>query len=239
MVLGDESAGSEQDEKYSRMIEADTITLTERTTRCFSSKTKDQILQASLILFNERSFQTVTTAMIAKHAEVLEGTLWYHFPSKKDILSAHIELLKSLFQEGGKATETNDPKSLIQGVFRSYDVIWDFRYILRDDFGASLKNDPEVLLATQGINAFLDHWTEGRVRHSNQCGVLMLRPESVEPTAELILLIGRYWLDFSSKKYPHASQKILRQKGLTHIFNVLEPHLNQKARDIVLELLNQ
>ena len=220
------------------MIELAANPLTFRTTECFSGKTRDRILQTSLILFNSRSFQTVTTAMIAKQAEILEGTLWYHFPSKKDILCAHIDLLKSLFAEEGASASASEAGPLIQGIFKSYYIIWDFRYILRDDFSMALKNEPEALLLTQGVNAFLDQWTIGRVLHSSQCGVLSLPSESVENTAELILLIGRYWLDFSSKKYPEANQKTLRKKGLSHLFNVLEPHLNEPAKETVFDLLH-
>jgi AcrR family transcriptional regulator len=219
------------------MIDTASNPLTERTALCFSGKTRHRILQTSLVLFNARSFQTVTTAMIAKKADVLEGTLWYHFPSKKDILTAHIELLKSLFEEESMPAGAEDAETIVHGIFQSYDVIWDFRYILRDDFSVALKNEPEALLAAQAINAFLDHWTEGRVLHSNQCGILKLRADTVAETSELILLIGRYWLDFSTKKYPQASQELLRQKGLAHIFNVLDPYLNESARRIVLELL--
>ena len=64
----------------------------------FSAKTRDKLLEASLILFNERGFAAVTTASIAQHAGVLEGTLWYHFRTKKDILTAHIELLQQVFE---------------------------------------------------------------------------------------------------------------------------------------------
>jgi AcrR family transcriptional regulator len=220
------------------MIGVASSPLTMRTTECFSGKTRDRILQASLVLFNSRSFQTVTTAMIAKQAEILEGTLWYHFPSKKDILCAHVDLLKSLFAEENTSASIVAVEPVIQGVFKSYDIIWDFRYILRDDFSMALKNEPDALLLAQGVNAFLDQWTMGRVMHSSQCGILSLHRSRVEDTAELILLIGRYWLDFSSKKYPEANQNTLRQKGLSHLFNVLEPYLNEPAKETVLCLLN-
>ena len=220
------------------MLELDQRSLTERTAQCFSSKTRDRILETSLILFNEQSFRTVTTAGIAERAAILEGTLWYHFPAKKDILSAHIQLLTTLFNEENTTADAEDAKTIVLGIFRSYDVIWDFRYILRDDFSAALKNDPDMMDLTQGVNDYLDRWAAERVLHSNKSGVLTLRPENIENTSELILLIGRYWLDFSTKKYPEASQEELRKKGLTHIYNVLEPHLNTKAKSLVSGLLN-
>ena len=219
------------------MLELIQSQLTERTTRFFSEKTRDRILSSSLALFNEQSFQTVTTAAIAEHAEILEGTLWYHFPSKKDILSAHIKLLQLIFEKENTREKDENAAAIVEGIFGSYDVIWDFRYVLRDDFNSALQNEPGLLQKTQEINGFLDLWTEGRVIHSAKCGLLSLSSENIESTSELILLIGRHWLDFSSKKYPLASQEELRKKGLTHIFNVLERYLSSEAKDIASALL--
>ena len=53
--------------------------LTVATLDRFSSKTRDRLLETSLVLFNERGFGAVTTASIAQQAGVLEGSLWYHF----------------------------------------------------------------------------------------------------------------------------------------------------------------
>ena len=68
------------------------INLTEKTISLFSKKTKGTILKESLLLFNEQTFNQTTTANIAKSSNVLEGSLWYHFKSKKDLLVEHIKL---------------------------------------------------------------------------------------------------------------------------------------------------
>ena len=81
------------------MTDAASRLLTTATLERFSSKTRDKLLEASLVLFNERGFGAVTTASIAEKSGVLEGSLWYHFRTKKDILLAHIELLEQVFEE--------------------------------------------------------------------------------------------------------------------------------------------
>ena len=79
------------------MLETSHCQLTSVTSELFSNKTRDMILESSLILFNERGFNNVTTSSIANKTDILEGTLWYHFNSKKDILSEHIRLLEQVF----------------------------------------------------------------------------------------------------------------------------------------------
>ena len=129
------------------MLETISSQLTPITTDLFSDKTRDRILISSLVLFNQLGFSRVTTASIAKQTGILEGSLWYHFNTKKDILDAHIQLLSKVFLTENKQASSTDTKTIILGIFRSYDLIWDFRYILRDDFQKSLNED-EIVLET-------------------------------------------------------------------------------------------
>jgi AcrR family transcriptional regulator len=214
------------------MTDASAGLLTAGTLDRFSSKTRDKLLEASLVLFNDRGFGAVTTASIAQQAGVLEGSLWYHFRTKKDILTAHIDLLQQVFKDENIDAHSTDAETIINGIFRSYDVIWDFRYILRDDFNA-LMDDGAVLDMALMVNSFLDEWTEGRIRHSHAHGLLNLSSQEIEDISEIILVIGRYWLDFSNKKYPDTHHLALRHKGLRHIFTVLGPYLTPEATALI------
>ena len=57
------------------MTDAASGLLTAATLDRFSSKTRDRLLETSLVLFNERGFGAVTTASIAERAGVLELSL--------------------------------------------------------------------------------------------------------------------------------------------------------------------
>jgi AcrR family transcriptional regulator len=218
-------------------LELETPSLSERTLGLFSSKTRDQILRESLLLFNKRGFHAVTTAAIAKGAEVLEGALWYHFPSKKDILITHLGLLKRVFDKTHSDVNALDPRSVIQGVFACYNLIWDFRYVLRDPFEALLTEEDDVLEIVQKTNDFFDDWTVGRVLHAKELGILNIPPENVESTSEVILLIGRYWLDFCGRKYPNEPNAFLRTKGMGLIVKTLEPHFEAQSLSWVRQML--
>ena len=207
--------------------------LTPGTLDLFSKKTRDQILSRSLILFNQRGFGAVTTASVAEQAGVLEGTLWYHFRSKKDILAAHMELLQMVFAQENTSADSSDAEVIINGIFRSYDVIWDFRYLLRDDFNTLLKPEDTELVNVLAVNEFLDSWTEGRMLHAAKHGLLDFGTEDSEAVSEIILVLGRYWMDFSHKKYPEAVGSALRYKGISHIFTVLKPYLSKVAKELV------
>ena len=220
------------------MTNAATGLLTAGTLDLFSVKTRDKLLATSLILFNQRGFGAVTTAAIAERAGVLEGSLWYHFRTKKDLLAAHIELIQKVFAVVNAKSDSSDDEVIIDGIFRAYDVIWDFRYLLRDDFSSLLDDEDEAFHAVQAVNDFLDDWTEGRMRHAEIHGLLNFKENEVENISEIILVIGRYWMDFSHKKYPEEQDVKLRQKGIKHIFTVLKSFLSDDAVGLIEARLN-
>ena len=73
----------------------------------------------------------------------------------------------------------------------------------------------------------------------NDVGLLKIPDEEIENLSEVILVLGRYWLDFSEKKYVDVENKSLRLKGLSHIFLVLKPYINQEATPMIEYMLNQ
>ena len=221
------------------MVQAVSLQLTEKSLGFFSNKTKDKILISSLVLFNEDGFNNVTTASIAKHTGILEGSLWYHFNSKKDIVSMHIKLLEKVFNSVNKQLNSKEFEIIISEFFQSYNIIWDFRYLLRDNFQKTFKGDESILKSIREINNYLDKWAENRILHSFDSGLIKINSKEIENLSEIILVIGRYWLDFSMKKYPSVNINSLRLKGLKHIITILNPYLNSRGIPIIKNMLKQ
>ena len=221
------------------MIQTDSLQLTHQSLEFFSQKTKDRILISSLVLFNEGGFNNVTTASIAKHTGILEGTLWYHFNSKKDILSNHIQLLQKVFFSVNQQNKSKDFETIINEFFQSYNIIWDFRYILRDNFQKYFEDDKSISKTITDINNYLDKWAENRILHSQESGLIKINSKEIKNLSEITLVIGRYWLDFSMKKYPGVKISSLRLKGLKHIVTVLSPYLNPQGIPTIENMLKQ
>jgi len=221
------------------MVQVVSLQLTEKSLGFFSNKTKDKILISSLVLFNEDGFNNVTTASIAKHTGILEGSLWYHFNSKKDIVSMHIKLLEKVFNSVNKHLNSKEFEIIISEFFQSYNIIWDFRYLLRDNFQKTFKGDESILKSIREINNYLDKWAENRILHSFDSGLIKINSKEIENLSEIILVIGRYWLDFSMKKYPSVNINSLRLKGLKHIITILNPYLNSRGIPIIKNMLKQ
>ena len=219
------------------MLDISHSQLTPITLELFTNKTRGLILESSLVLFNERGFSNVTTSSIADTSGILEGSLWYHFKTKKDLLSAHVALLEQVFFEKNKTVDSKKFDIIIEDIFTSYNLIWDFRYILRDNFQIPLKDDMDALDSVMRINNTLDQWVENRIQHSIGIGLLNIPQEKIENLSEVILVLGRYWLDYSEKKYPDNDNMSLRSKGLKHIFMVLSPYISPETLPLITDML--
>ena len=115
--------------------------LSTRTTNLFSDCTRDKLLKNSLELFNRKGFVEVTTSLLASSAKVREGTLWYHFKSKKSLVESHIELFKTNIDLELETINKIDLENLIKKLFSNYYFNWDFRYLFRDNLLNYLSAD--------------------------------------------------------------------------------------------------
>ena len=203
--------------------------LSTQTLNCFSEKTYDKIVKESLILFNDAGFNSVTTAYISKKCDILEGTLWYHFNSKKNILNAHIDLFKKMFLEQIKNINYDKIENVFQTSLNIYSLIWDFQYIFREHF-ESISIDSDILKKIDEINNYVENFTEELITKSHN-HFLKLKKDVLNRLIDTILLIGRYWLHYSKTRYPKSSNENLRKKGTKLIFKSLYPFLNKEGKE--------
>lgn len=196
-------------------------------------KTKEKIIKESLNLFNENTIEVSTTNLIAKKSDVLEGSLWYHFNSKSDIVSVHLEMFTDLYDEHKKLTTKNNPTIFIQGLFAIYGIIWDYRYLFRDSFEKIVEKSPDLSDKIIDINSSIDQWVKVSVMHAQNIGIIIIDESDIENIVEISLIIGRCWFDFSKKRYPNKSNPYLRKKGINLLIKSFYPYLSVDSKDLI------
>lgn len=70
--------------------------------------TKDRILDAALVLFNDEGLETVSTRRIAQALGISQGNLCYHFPHKDQIVEALYQRLRDEFSRLLGAMQAQD-----------------------------------------------------------------------------------------------------------------------------------
>ena len=92
---------------------------------------KQQLLDSALTLFVNRGIDATSTASIAKHAGVANGTLFHHFPSKEALVLALYKKIKQDFSLQIKPFQL-DPNKLKQQAKRVWDQTIDWGIINAD-----------------------------------------------------------------------------------------------------------
>ena len=196
-------------------------------------RTKEIVIKTSLSLFNKNTFELSTTNSIAKESEILEGSLWYHFNTKLDIVSTHINIFLDSYNSKKNHTATDSHLLYIQGLFSVYEDIWNYRYLFRDSFEKIARKSPNLYLRIIEINRSIDQWLEKSVIHAKEIGILKIDDSDIENIVEISLIIGRYWFDFSKKRYFNESDDYLRKKGLNLLIKSFYPYLSANSKDLI------
>lgn len=207
------------------------------TFECFSIKTHGKILKESLILFNESGFNTVTTSLISKQCDILEGTLWYHFNSKKKILFTHIDFFEKLFNERTKNVDFKYLNNIFAVSFDIYSLIWDFQYIFREHF-EFFSNDKELLKRVEKINVFIDNYIKNLILQS-QKHFINFEKSNLDTLVDSTLMMGRYWLHFAKKRYKKLNDKELKKKGIMILMDYYRQFLDDKAFEDLSKFLKR
>jgi AcrR family transcriptional regulator len=122
-----------------------------------NTDTRSEILAVASELFAERGYQQTSLREIAERLGITKAALYYHFPSKRDLLSAMVdpllEELHALADDIGRRGEvvSRDPRPAVEAFFA---ICLRRRLVLR-----SLLRDPQTLHEIEIVNP-MSHWRE-------------------------------------------------------------------------------
>lgn len=125
---------------------------------------RDQILEAALELFIENGFDKTPTSAISKTAGVATGTLFHHFKTKEDLISAlYLEIKMALIERISQAIEAaNVPDT--QNLTQREDLRTLFKVTWQSVMGWIIQNPKEFLFTAQfGESAYISSNTRERV----------------------------------------------------------------------------
>lgn len=106
-----------------------------------SQRTKNNILQKAVELFNESGTAAVSLNSLAEALGISAGNLQYHYRNKEEIIRAILEDMFKRFDviyEQIKEPFTLDTLRQIMRI--NFDLVWKYRFFYRE-FAALLRND--------------------------------------------------------------------------------------------------
>jgi len=190
--------------------------------------TADQIIEASLKLFNERGYAATSLSEIAKSIGISQGNLSYHFPTKRDLVSRIEEDVRAQAQaRRARLRPCNVSDAYVERLLFGMKLAWNYRFLLRDR--AQYKRGPDTPLS---------EWTASY----EEFRALMFRMdrdglfrkgavEDLEALTRAIWIIGRYWMDYLHDAEGRVEISWDDQKRcVEHHFAVLLPCLTASAK---------
>ena len=201
-------------------------------------KTRERILETSLELFNARGEPNVTTNHIADELDISPGNLYYHFRNKDDI----IENLFARFEERlDRALLT--PEDRLPGLediwlqlHLVYECIWEFRFLYRDLVDILSRNRKLRLHFGRILKRGSENATEV-LRGLAQAGILRASADEIRATANNILLISTFWLNYSAVRGEKDEKESIRQ-GIHQVMMLIAPFMRDAER-VHLNTLSQ
>ena len=195
-------------------------------------KTKEKILTASLRLFNENGYDAVTTARISEEVGISEGNLWYHFRTKRDLVSAHQLALFVLIDR--RLAISSSPETVLESYAQFnrmvFEEVWTYQYLYRDqaEYG---RASPELEDRVHRIYEMTTDMLIRFFRHMIEARHLDMPEDELAPLADNTWMVIRYWPSFlrETRRVVRLDKAALNA-GIRHHFALFEKHLTKAAR---------
>jgi len=181
--------------------------------------TKDLILSTAKDMISEVGFHKMTTASLAKQADISEGTIYRHFESKEDILQHILDTFDEKYQALAESCRTRMDKGTL-----SLEDLLGSHFAFLDANAADIKivlGTYSILAATRrSMSRFIERMRnlfEDYLAHGHESGSLIEVP--LKPTGLIlanmffgIMRIKLYWPeidDFSTEAVEFCRRSLM------------------------------
>ena len=162
--------------------------------------TRDRILEATLVLFNDRGPDRVTTAEIARTVGINEGNLYYYFKTKEVLLESLFEKLEgdvSAFMVEASSNTATDPGVYSDFMRRWFSIVWIHRYIFRDLPGV-IGTAPSLREPTRALSIGMRLVVEGMLQQMTAASLIDVPVDDTPQLLANVWIVSTYWAVYLS-----------------------------------------
>jgi AcrR family transcriptional regulator len=194
--------------------------------------TRELILETALAMFNEQGEPNVTTNHIADELGISPGNLYYHYRNKDDIIGQLFARYELRIDEAMVASDERLPdlEDVWLQLHLVFECMWDYRFVYRDLLNILSRNRKLRLhfariLTRASANAVTV------MRGLAAAGILRASADEIRATAENIVLVASFWLNFDAVR--HAKQESGQLdigRGIHQVMMLIAPFLRDAER---------
>ncbi len=194
-------------------------------------RTFERIASVTLDLFNRYGEPHVSTTLISSELGISPGNLYYHFPSKDQLVNhlydQYEAAMLSLLDAGGDVQDIEDAWFFLHTLFER---VWDHRFLYRD-LNHLLSGNRHL---ETHFHAVLERKTlalRQMLESLARTGMMQIGPETVQTLSASMAVMVTYWLSYEYVRDPrHAmepeSASRAMGRGAQHVLGLLTPYLS-------------
>ena len=198
-------------------------------------RTAERILASTLELFNRFGEPNASTTMISAELNISPGNLYYHFPSKDELVNTLFDQYESqLYELLAASTDVLDVEDAWFFLHSLFELIWQYRFFYRDLNHLLSRNRhletrfPDLLARKKAaLRALLDALADAPAAAHDE--------RARDAVAASMVVLLTYWLSYeyvlqprSAMEPENAQDALLR--GAYHVMGLLAPHLDEASR---------
>ncbi len=199
-------------------------------------KTVERILETAQDLFNRFGEPNVAPSLIASTLGMSAGNLYYHFPSKAELINAlfdrYTKKMNHILPAANEVQGVEDAWFFMHTLF---EYIWEYRFVYRDLNDLLSKNrqlEKHAQTLIQRKNNALQAMLAGLRRQS----IVQAENSEIENIATCMVALMTYWLSYEYVLNPrhaleadHMEHTISR--GAFHVLSQISPYLYNESRE--------
>ena len=206
-------------------------------------RTAERILVAALELFNRFGEPNVSTTLISSELRISPGNLYYHYPSKDELVNTLFGQYEGqLYELLGASEDVRDVEDCWFFLHSLFELIWQYRFLYRDLNHLLSRNRrlethfPAILMRKRAaLRLLLDTLRPGQPLAAED-------ERARDAVAATMVVVLTYWLSYEYVLQPrralepdNAEDALLR--GAFHVLGLLAPHLDAEPRDHLQALI--
>jgi len=193
--------------------------------------TRERILEASLRIFNEKSFAATSLSDIAKEVGIAKGNLTYHFATKKGLAFELEQRARAqvLERRSEGAQEYSFVDAYVETIWFGLSDWWQYRFLYRDH--AQYQDQAISPQPNKPMNADIQKIHASLLKMKQTSMIRRGYVPDLQILARTLFMVTRFWLDHLRETEGHVEFSAEDQRrGVEHHFAVLLPNLTAAAR---------
>ncbi len=193
-------------------------------------KTRDRILEVSLLLFNEEGESGLSSVDIANALEISPGNLYYHFKGKDAIIRALYERFEEelrVILRGSKGGVASIEDNWVY-IYILLEEIYDFRFFYRDIAGL-LARYPDLAVRFRSLVAAKRNNIAQIIDDLERLGSIRVDKRLKGPLADQIISTLTFWLAGDALTKEVHDGPALIHKTVFQVMCLMVPYMGDAA----------